>query len=368
MRTNTHTHTPELTTGPAALPPLQGRSAVQAACKPRHFGTRATQQFTITTRGSRPNSGKPAYKLQTTTAVKTKCLFLLHSHIQSTHAYTSTRRQSQTHKAHTQSTHTHTHTKHTYTSTSARVHGKKKRNTSTSTRAHSTHNYTHIHTRTHSPNTYSHTRTHKLTIIYYGIMVLWYYGIMVCRNLNASFEACLMADKHTKTKTYKHTRTHDTYISVHTYTHTYTHTHAAHAHLLSHTHTHTQTHTNIHTHTCTHTYTSRHLQPVSLRSRARRLLIQAFVRAYPWCHAATEASTLAYHLAFLLHAAPAHRPTLHALNMQVARVSAQDMVCVSVCQCARFCRVGQNRIYTLYMTVCMVNSLLKIPYVHRIYL
>ena len=30
-------------------------------------------------------------------------------------------------------------------------------------------------------------------------------------------------------------------------------------------------------------------------------------------------------------------------------------------------RVGQNRIYTPYMTVCMVIPLLKIPYVHRIY-
>ena len=31
-------------------------------------------------------------------------------------------------------------------------------------------------------------------------------------------------------------------------------------------------------------------------------------------------------------------------------------------------RVGQNRIYTPYMTVCMVISLPKIPYIHRIYL
>jgi len=31
-------------------------------------------------------------------------------------------------------------------------------------------------------------------------------------------------------------------------------------------------------------------------------------------------------------------------------------------------RVGQNRIYTPYMTVCMVISMPKIPYVHRIYL
>jgi len=29
------------------------------------------------------------------------------------------------------------------------------------------------------------------------------------------------------------------------------------------------------------------------------------------------------------------------------------------------CRVGQNRIYTLYMTVCMVISLPKIPFIHR---
>jgi len=31
-------------------------------------------------------------------------------------------------------------------------------------------------------------------------------------------------------------------------------------------------------------------------------------------------------------------------------------------------RVGQNRIYTPYMTVCMMISLPKTPYLHRIYL
>jgi hypothetical protein len=31
-------------------------------------------------------------------------------------------------------------------------------------------------------------------------------------------------------------------------------------------------------------------------------------------------------------------------------------------------RVGQNRIYTPYMTVYLVTSLPKIPYVHRIYI
>jgi len=32
------------------------------------------------------------------------------------------------------------------------------------------------------------------------------------------------------------------------------------------------------------------------------------------------------------------------------------------------CRVGQNRINTPYMTVYLVNSLPKIPYIHRIYM
>jgi hypothetical protein len=32
------------------------------------------------------------------------------------------------------------------------------------------------------------------------------------------------------------------------------------------------------------------------------------------------------------------------------------------------CRVGQNRIYAPYMTVYLVISLPKIPYMHRIYM
>jgi len=31
-------------------------------------------------------------------------------------------------------------------------------------------------------------------------------------------------------------------------------------------------------------------------------------------------------------------------------------------------RVGQNRIYTPYITVCLIESLPKIPYIHRIYM
>jgi len=40
--------------------------------------------------------------------------------------------------------------------------------------------------------------------------------------------------------------------------------------------------------------------------------------------------------------------------------------CKTVCICNK-CRAGQNRICTPYMTVCMVISLLKILYIHRIY-
>ena len=42
--------------------------------------------------------------------------------------------------------------------------------------------------------------------------------------------------------------------------------------------------------------------------------------------------------------------------------------CLFTCACVRMCRVGQNRIYTPYMTVYLVISLPKIPYVNRIYM
>jgi hypothetical protein len=40
--------------------------------------------------------------------------------------------------------------------------------------------------------------------------------------------------------------------------------------------------------------------------------------------------------------------------------------CVTPQNCTIICRVGQNRIYTPYMTVFLVISLPKIPYIHRI--
>ena len=58
------------------------------------------------------------------------------------------------------------------------------------------------------------------------------------------------------------------------------------------------------------------------------------------------------------------------LYVMQARVHQPEPVCLS--NASTWCfphthRVGQNRTYTPYMTVCMVIILLKIPYVHRIY-
>jgi len=49
------------------------------------------------------------------------------------------------------------------------------------------------------------------------------------------------------------------------------------------------------------------------------------------------------------------------------QVRVRACVCV-LCLFVYLCRVGQNRLYTPYMTVYMVISLPKTPYIHRIYM
>jgi hypothetical protein len=51
-----------------------------------------------------------------------------------------------------------------------------------------------------------------------------------------------------------------------------------------------------------------------------------------------------------------HLPLTHNVKKAGIRNSSTPM-----------CRVGQNRIYTPYMTVCLVISLPKVLYIHRIY-
>ncbi|PNH06566.1 Peroxisome biogenesis protein 12 [Tetrabaena socialis] len=57
----------------------------------------------------------------------------------------------------------------------------------------------------------------------------------------------------------------------------------------------------------------------------RQLLQRALVVSYPWIHAGLEGTTFAYHLSFLLGAAPVHHPVLHALGVAMARTSSQDL-------------------------------------------
>ena len=51
------------------------------------------------------------------------------------------------------------------------------------------------------------------------------------------------------------------------------------------------------------------------------------------------------------------------------RVASQCFyMCVLPLRTSSMCRVGQNRIFTLYMAVCLVNSLPNTPYINRIYI
>ncbi|KAJ9523204.1 hypothetical protein QJQ45_023990, partial [Haematococcus lacustris] len=65
--------------------------------------------------------------------------------------------------------------------------------------------------------------------------------------------------------------------------------------------------------------------PEGLFLRLRSMALRCFVASYPLGHAGIELLTFGYHLAYLLSACPAHRPVLHALGLQLARVSASDM-------------------------------------------
>jgi hypothetical protein len=58
------------------------------------------------------------------------------------------------------------------------------------------------------------------------------------------------------------------------------------------------------------------------------VVLRAFVAAYPYAQAAIQAVQFAYHLGYLLGINPEapHGPMLHLLGVEMARVSAEDMV------------------------------------------
>ena len=127
-------------------------------------------------------------------------------------------------------------------------------------------------------------------------------------------------------------------VSAHNYTHTRTHTHT-YTHTHAHTHAHTHIHTHAHKHTHTHTHTHNARRPATLLYREGVLQIQPGPRSCPEVLWWSEPSTLA---GSLLTPIRSHRCEMR--------------------------RVGQNRTYAPYMTVYLVISVPKIPYIHRVYM
>jgi len=137
------------------------------------------------------------------------------------------------------------------------------------------------------------------------------------------------AHTHARARTHAHTHKHTHIRShTHTYIHTRTHTHNTHtnAHTHTHTHTHARTHTYRHTHIhTTHTHTHR-WGPMTFVKLTHQAMRQAVARMLQNCEVGTDVKKF-----------------------------------ISI-------RVGQNRIYAPYMTVYMVISVPKIPYMHYIYM
>lgn len=67
-----------------------------------------------------------------------------------------------------------------------------------------------------------------------------------------------------------------------------------------------------------------------LSHRIGRAVATALVASYPYLHAGLQGTRFFYHLHYLLGAPSGedipHSPVLHALRLQMARVSAEDMV------------------------------------------
>jgi len=232
--------------------------------------------------------------------------------------------------------------------------------------------------------------------------------------------------KHTKeiTNTITHKLTNPLFHPI-KHSHTHTHTHTTHTHTCTCTCTCTYTHTHMHIHTHTHTHMHTRLTWFGWP----RTLCCSFpwpqtVCETPMCwnprlvvvvnfeDAAVAAAAAAADCYFYLEdvfdqntdhqpvgwkkALPMcrigwksttiqlkekHTPPLsqtrtntavldpHQVFLHSFLVGASLLACVRAAPCCTHMRrVGQNRIYTPYMTVYMVNSLPKIPYTHRIYM
>ena len=148
-----------------------------------------------------------------------------------------------------------------------------------------------------------------------------------------------------------------------------------HTHTPTHPHTYTPTHIHTHTHTHTHIHTQLRRTYIHMRMPRCSLLAAVALTCVP-----VLSTTL-------------HTCTIHACNSQghTKDLDARTFNCIHsgvLCGPERrsqnqgqsahlkgapprtllVVRVGQNRIYTLYMTVYLVIFLPKITYIHRIYI
>jgi hypothetical protein len=112
-----------------------------------------------------------------------------------------------------------------------------------------------------------------------------------------------------------------------------------------------------HTHTHTHTYTHTHTHLWRKRSSLTEMLLHLNSAVL---HAVRQVQANIFDVNGLLilskHA--------YVLTGQAPGASSFGLNGQTGTFLIRMCRVGQNRLYTPYMTVFLVNSLLKIPYMH----
>jgi len=124
-----------------------------------------------------------------------------------------------------------------------------------------------------------------------------------------------------------------------------------------HTHTHEYTHAHTHTHTYTHTFCcKRNVRTTTPCTQVRKFAYKS--SKFAAIDKAIGRDSLKF--VTLLRLSPllplAASNYLYGLTRYVC-VCVWDML-----------RVGQNRIYTPYMTIHLVKSLPIIPYIHRIYI
>jgi len=163
-------------------------------------------------------------------------------------------------------------------------------------------------------------------------------------------------------------------VSAHNYTHTRTHTHT-YTHTHAHTHAHTHIHTHAHTHTHTHTHTHNARRPATLLYREGVLQIQPGPRSCPEVLWWSEPSTLA---GSLLTPIRSHRCEMSekacvivdhvTIYLGLELTLAGSLLTPIRSHRCEMRRVGQNRTYAPYMTVYLVISVPKIPYIHRVYM